>query len=152
MARDALVKFFSEVSQRPDLKAALDPLSGEELVAAAVKAAAKLNCPFSDEEFREVMRAAAARNVAGGELSEKQLESVAGGRKAGKEQQEYLIIKLTDVLVTGVSMSVAEDAPTVEIVSLQFAKVDLEYKPQKADGSLDAGLHFKYDIKANKVG
>ena len=73
-------------------------------------------------------------------------------RKAGKGQQEYLIIKLTDVLVTGVSMSVAEDAPTVEIVSLQFAKVDLEYKPQKADGSLDAGLHFKYDIKANKVG
>ena len=33
---------------------------------------------------------------------------------------------------------------------LQFAKVDLEYKPQKADGSLDAGLHFKYDIKAQQ--
>jgi hypothetical protein len=28
----------------------------------------------------------------------------------------------------------------------------LEYKPQKADGSLDAGLHFKYDLKANKEG
>ena len=39
-----------------------------------------------------------------------------------------------------------------ETVSLAFAKVDLEYKPQKADGSLDAGIHFKYDIKANKVG
>ncbi|HJT17188.1 MAG TPA: hypothetical protein VJ853_07365, partial [Thermoanaerobaculia bacterium] len=25
-----------------------------------------------------------------------------------------------------------------------------EYKPQKADGSLDAGIHFKYDIKAQK--
>ena len=37
-------------------------------------------------------------------------------------------------------------------MTLQFAKVDLEYKPQKADGSLDAGIHFKYDLKANKVG
>lgn len=24
--------------------------------------------------------------------------------------------------------------------------------PQKADGSLDAGIHFKYDIKAQKEG
>jgi hypothetical protein len=24
------------------------------------------------------------------------------------------------------------------------------YKPQKADGSLDAGIHFKYDLKAQK--
>ena len=35
---------------------------------------------------------------------------------------------------------------------LAFAKVDLEYKPQKADGSLDAGIHFKYDLKTNKEG
>jgi type VI secretion system secreted protein Hcp len=35
---------------------------------------------------------------------------------------------------------------------LAFAKVDLEYRPQKADGSLDAGIHFKYDIKAHKEG
>ena len=37
-------------------------------------------------------------------------------------------------------------------MSLAFAKVDFEYKPQKADGSLDAGIHFKFDIKTNKVG
>ena len=74
-------------------------------------------------------------------------------RKAGQGQQEYLIIKMTGVLITGVALSVAGDGPTTaENVTLQFAKVDLEYKPQKADGSLDAGLHFKYDIKANKVG
>ena len=35
-------------------------------------------------------------------------------------------------------------------MSLTFSKVDIEYKPQKADGSLDAGIHFKYDITANK--
>ncbi len=74
-------------------------------------------------------------------------------RKAGKGQQEYLIIKMTDVLITGVATSVAEDATgAAESVTLQFAKVDFEYKPRKADGSLDAGLHFKYDIKDNKAG
>ena len=74
-------------------------------------------------------------------------------RKAGKGQQEYLVIKMTDVLVTSVSLSVsAEGDATVESVALAFAKVDLEYKPQKPDGSLDAGVHFTYDLKANKAG
>jgi type VI secretion system secreted protein Hcp len=40
----------------------------------------------------------------------------------------------------------------LENVSLAFAKVDLQYKPQKADGSLDAGTDFKFDIKSNKSG
>jgi len=74
-------------------------------------------------------------------------------RKAGKGQQEFLIIKMNDIIITGVAPSGAGDgAATAEHVALQFAKVDLEYKPQKADGSLDAGIHFKYDIKGNKEG
>jgi type VI protein secretion system component Hcp len=35
---------------------------------------------------------------------------------------------------------------------LQFARIDFEYEPQKPDGSLDAGIQFNYDIKANKEG
>ena len=74
-------------------------------------------------------------------------------RKAGKGQQEFLIVKMSDVIITGVSPSGAGDgAATAESVALQFAKVDFEYKPQKPDGSLDAGLHFMYDIKDNKAG
>ena len=74
-------------------------------------------------------------------------------RKAGKGQQEFLIIKMNDVIVTSVSPSGAGDESAMaEHVALRFAKVALEYKPQKADGSLDAGLHFKYDIKGNKAG
>jgi type VI secretion system secreted protein Hcp len=72
-------------------------------------------------------------------------------RKAGKGQRDYLVIKMTDVLVTSVSTSVsAEGDTTIEGVALALAKVDLEYKPQKSDGSLDVGVHFKYDLKANK--
>ncbi len=80
-------------------------------------------------------------------------EATIAVRKAGKGQQDFLVVKLSDVLITSVAMSVAVDDPTTaESVSLQAAKVDLEYKAQKADGSLEPGLHFKYDIKANKVG
>jgi type VI secretion system secreted protein Hcp len=74
-------------------------------------------------------------------------------RKAGTGQQEYLVITMTDVLVTSISTTVsAEGDVTVESVVLAFAKVDLEYKPQKPDGSLDAGVHFTYDLKAQKAG
>lgn len=74
-------------------------------------------------------------------------------RKAGEGQLEYLIITMTDLLVTGVSTSVsAEGDATIEEVVLAFAKVDLEYKPQKPDGTLGAGVHFTYDLKAHKEG
>jgi type VI secretion system secreted protein Hcp len=71
-------------------------------------------------------------------------------RKAGKGQQEYLVIKMNDVVITSVAEEDDGGSGQVEAVTLAFAKVDLEYRPQKQDGSLDAGIHFKYDIKANK--
>jgi type VI secretion system secreted protein Hcp len=73
-------------------------------------------------------------------------------RKAGKGQQEYLVIKMNDVIITGVMDGNVTGQPGSETVNLIFSKVDLEYRPQKADGSLDAGIHFKYDLKANKEG
>lgn len=80
-------------------------------------------------------------------------EGTITARKAGKGQQEFLIIKMNDIIITGVSPNGSGgDVGPVETVTLQFAKVDLEYKPQKPDGSLDAGVHFKYDIKGNKEG
>jgi type VI secretion system secreted protein Hcp len=71
-------------------------------------------------------------------------------RKAGKGQQEYLIIKMNDVIITGVTHT-RDTSDTSETVTVAFAKVDLEYRPQKSDGSLDAGIHFKYDIAGNKI-
>ena len=34
--------------------------------------------------------------------------------------------------------------------SMSYAKLEWTYKAQKQDGSLDAGLDFKYDLKQNK--
>jgi type VI secretion system secreted protein Hcp len=73
-------------------------------------------------------------------------------RKAGKEQQEYLVLKFDDVLISSYQTGGAEggDIVPTDQVSFNFAKIAVEYRPQKADGSLDVGIHFKYDVKANK--
>ena len=73
-------------------------------------------------------------------------------RKEGKDQQDFLIIKMSDIIITGVTDAAAGGQVGSETVSLVFARIDLEYKPQKADGSLDTGIHFKFDLRANKEG
>lgn len=71
-------------------------------------------------------------------------------RKAGEKPVEYLKIKLTEVLITSVSTggSGGEDRLT-ENVSLNFAKVEVEYTPQKQDGSSDKTLTMGWDIAKN---
>ena len=78
-------------------------------------------------------------------------EAVLTVRKAGGGQQEYLVVKMSEVLITGVQTSVSGGADLSETVSLTFAKVELEYRPQKPDGSLDVGVVFKYDLKQNRI-
>ena len=73
-------------------------------------------------------------------------------RKAGKEQQEYLKFILTDCLVSSVSTggSGGEDRLT-ENISINFAKVRMEYYPQNKDGSLGGVMPFTYNIEKNKA-
>src|SRR5262245_54257694 len=104
MAREAIARFLSEyLPGNPDVKATLDRLAGEELVQAAVQAGVKADCAFTEDEFRDLMWAIAARKSGSVELSEDQLESVAGGiagARAGKAQLDYLVIKLNDIIIT----------------------------------------------------
>lgn len=74
-------------------------------------------------------------------------------RKAGKGQQDYLTFKFQDVLVSSFQTGGSEDSaflPTDQ-VSLSFAKLEVEYKPEKADGSLGSAIRFGYDLKTNKT-
>jgi type VI secretion system secreted protein Hcp len=71
-------------------------------------------------------------------------------RKAGDKPLEYLKIKLTDVLVTGVQHSGAAGTDlVVETVALNFAKFKVEYQEQKSDGSGSPAGELGWDIKAN---
>ena len=74
-------------------------------------------------------------------------------RKAGKEQQEYLKIKLTDVLVSSFQQggSGGSNVVPVDQISFNFAKFEVEYKEQKSDGSLGGAVKGGYDLKANKA-
>lgn len=70
-------------------------------------------------------------------------------RKAGGEQQEYLKIKFSDLLVSSYQTGGSGVVPTDQI-SLNFTKIEYDYKPQKADGSLDASVKAGYNLKENK--
>ena len=74
-------------------------------------------------------------------------------RKAGKDQQEYLKITLTDVLVSGFQSSGAGGSTHVvplDQVSLNFAKIDMEYKPQDATGKVGGAVAVSYNVKEQK--
>ena len=74
-------------------------------------------------------------------------------RKSGENPVEYVKITMTDVMIGNISTggSGGEDRVT-ENVSLNFAKVKVEYTPQNADGSAAATMEMNWDIEANTGG
>jgi len=71
-------------------------------------------------------------------------------RKAGGKPVEYIKVKMEEILIAGASTggSYSEDRLTENII-LNFAKVSMDYTPQKADGSADTAIPFAWDIAAN---
>jgi type VI secretion system secreted protein Hcp len=77
-------------------------------------------------------------------------EAVLVARKAGGDQQEYLKVKFTDLLVSSYQTGGSSgDVPT-DSFSLNFSKIEFEYKPQNPDGTLGAPVKAGYDLKLNK--
>jgi type VI secretion system secreted protein Hcp len=73
-------------------------------------------------------------------------------RRSGAGQQDYLTFTFLDVVVSSYQTGGAEASGLVPLdqVSLAFAKIEVEYKTQKPDGTLVVAGQFKYDLKANK--
>ena len=80
-------------------------------------------------------------------------EATLTSRKAGKGQQEFLTVKLTDVLVSSFQSGGSEGSQAVptDQVSLNYAKIEFQYKEQKADGTLGPAEIFTFDLKAHKA-
>jgi len=74
-------------------------------------------------------------------------------RKAGKEQQEYLKIKFSDLLISSYQTggSAGAEVPS-EQIAFNFAKIEFSYAPQKETGGLDSPVIHKYDLKTNTGG
>ncbi len=75
-------------------------------------------------------------------------------RKAGKEQQEYLKVTFTDLMVSTYQTggSGGGDVVPVDQISLNFTKVEIEYKEQKPDGTLGGAIKAHYDMKQQVSG
>jgi type VI secretion system secreted protein Hcp len=73
-------------------------------------------------------------------------------RKAGKDQQEYLVVKFSDILVSSYQTGGhgEGDVRPLDSISLNFAKIEFDYKEQKADGTLGGSIKTGWDLKANK--
>lgn len=72
-------------------------------------------------------------------------------RKAGKDQQEYLKVTMSDLLVSSYQTGGSNGGEVpMDQISLNFSKVEFEYKEQKADGTLGGSTKTGYDLKANK--
>lgn len=70
-------------------------------------------------------------------------------RKAGKEQQEYMKITLTDLLVSSYQTGGSGSSTVVptDQISLNFTAIEFEYKEQKADGTLGGSTKAQYNLK-----
>ena len=73
-------------------------------------------------------------------------------RKAGKDQQEYFKVTLSDVLVSSYQTGGSGHGDPVpsDQISLNFASIEFEYKEQKPDGGLGSPVKAGYNLKAMK--
>jgi type VI secretion system secreted protein Hcp len=72
-------------------------------------------------------------------------------RKAGKEQQEYLKVTLSDLLISSYQTSSGHGGPVPsDHFSINFTRIEFEYREQKADGTLAGAHKAGYCLKSNK--
>jgi type VI secretion system secreted protein Hcp len=80
-------------------------------------------------------------------------EAILTVRKAGENDQEFVRLKLNDIIVSSVTDTVqAADDAIAENVTLSFAKVAFEYFRQRPNGTLEPVSPFRWDIRDNRPG
>lgn len=72
-------------------------------------------------------------------------------RKAGAKTHDFLVLKLTDVVVTSYQVAGSAGGDTlVDAATLGYAKVEVEFRPQKPDGSAGTPVKGGWDVAKNK--
>ncbi len=72
-------------------------------------------------------------------------------RKAGKEQQEFLKFKFSDLLISSYQTGGSSHGDVIpsDQCSFNFSKIEVEYKEQKPDGTLGGAIPAGYNLKLN---
>jgi type VI secretion system secreted protein Hcp len=74
-------------------------------------------------------------------------------RKAGKDQQEYLKIKFSDLLISSYQTGGSEgNVVPIDQIAFNFAKIEKTYSPQKSDGTLDSPVVHHFNVEDNTGG
>ncbi len=73
-------------------------------------------------------------------------------RKAGGDQQEYLKIKLNDCLISSYQVGGhgGDNLIPTDQFSINFAKINIEYMPQDAQGKVGNAVRAGNDLKKNE--
>lgn len=73
-------------------------------------------------------------------------------RKAGGKQEVYLEVKMSDLLISSYQTGGSShgDLVPTDQISLNFSKIQIDYKQQKPDGTMVPAGQAGYDVKANK--
>jgi type VI secretion system secreted protein Hcp len=79
-------------------------------------------------------------------------KAVLTSRKAGGKQEDFFVVTMSDVLISSYQTGGhnSSDVIPTDQYSINFAKIEFEYKEQKADGSMGGAVKQGYDQKLNK--
>jgi type VI secretion system secreted protein Hcp len=71
-------------------------------------------------------------------------------RTGGKAPQEFLKITFSDILISSFQTGGSSDVVPLDQVSLAYGKIEVEYREQKANGTLGAAVKAGWDVKKNQ--
>lgn len=71
-------------------------------------------------------------------------------RRAGGEQEDFLVITLKGARVTSLQHTGADDGGTRETMTIAFTEVQVEYRPQQASGIRGGAFIFNDSLPANR--
>jgi type VI secretion system secreted protein Hcp len=76
--------------------------------------------------------------------------AVLAAQRPGKEPLDYLTISLGDVTVNSYQIGAPAGQPVpADQVSFSFRQIEIVYRPQRPDGSLDTPVSAGWDVTAN---
>jgi type VI secretion system secreted protein Hcp len=78
--------------------------------------------------------------------------AVLTAERPGNQPQDYLTYTLSDLMISSYQIDAPEGQPRpVEQVSFSFGRIEMTYRPQRPDGTLDAPVTAGWDVTANRA-
>ena len=114
---------------------------------------------FGDFAFTKIVDAASPKLLLGCASGQHFPEVTFTARRAGGTQAQYLQIKMTDVLISafethshgegGASDTQLKSTLPIDSVTLNYAKIEVNYKAQNQDGTEGANTQAGWDLQGN---